>query len=170
MSSSDWTITLFAAATGQSESIPVPSSTSIADLANWAKALFGLDDSVILFRDGKPLTNPTASLEAAGCKNGDLLAVQVPKAASQRAAPATGGLDFSSLLNQAASAPSGGLDFSRLLAGAPAASSGPPEPVYWNNMNVDEAMQYNSHPHAFVRPRVIFAWKESFIILVSDCL
>ncbi|GKY94788.1 hypothetical protein MPSEU_000443900 [Mayamaea pseudoterrestris] len=157
-SSSDWTITLVAAVTGRSECIPVPSSTLIAEIISWAKALFGLDnDDLVLFRDGKPLLHTTVSLEAAGCQNGDLLAVQTRKSqSSQPAAPqqpaASGGLDFSNLLaaGGASSGSSGGNNLGSLASSASQPNGQLPAPVYWNGMDVNDAMHYNPHPHAFV--------------------
>jgi DNA damage-inducible protein 1 len=70
-------------------------------------------------------------------------------------------LDFSSLLgsattstsnnysNGAPAAAPGGLDFSNLIASA-APSNQPPAPVYYDNMNLEEAMQYNPHPQTFI--------------------
>lgn len=175
------TVTLVLAATGQSESMSVPSrATTVADLLEWAAALFGVDGhNVALLKDGKPLLlqlpQPnivtTFSLHDAGIVEGDLLAVvakqpqhppATPAASSSRAttagvAPPTAAA--------AASPPVGGLDFSSLLgtaaAGAAAAQSPsvpqpvvvdpPSEPVYYPDMNLQEAQQYNPHPMAMVK-------------------
>jgi hypothetical protein len=165
---SEWTITLVVSTTGQSETITVPSSTSLVEVVDWAKALFGLAGDhgpLSLFLDGKRLqvTNDD-TLQSAGCNNGDVIAVQEAAAASARAAApsASNALDFSTLLSgappsqqqQVSSSSSGGLDFSRLLQQAPTSTT-PPAPVYWNGMNVSEATQYNPHPHAFVSIQLV---------------
>lgn len=152
------TITLLDSASGRSESLPVPTSTTIHELIDWCKGLFGVSGNLKLFKDGASLTDGT--LAAAGVGNGDLLAVQSVSASngtsqSRAGAGNAGGLDFSNLLGGSpapAAAPSnnGTLDFSSLL-GSSSSSKSTPEPVYFDGMQIDDAMQYNPHPHAFCR-------------------
>ena len=156
MSNGEITVTLVFSETGQSESIGVHEvNTKLSDLLEWSVALFGLSQSkseLQLAKDGQLLVETTTttsmSLQQAGIRHGDVVAVQ-PKAASRRAAApysaattSTGGLDFSSLL---ASPP----------ASAPAASSSSAAPrgvpVYFPGMSFDEAMQYNPHPSHMVQ-------------------
>jgi len=174
------TVTLVNAATGQSESLPVQSTTTtVQELTEWAGALFGLDGVVVvLTKDGTKLnvgSTATTTLQQAGIQNGDLIAVSTQSQHAAAAAPANnnaaGGLDFSSLLSggaggssssAAAPAPSsgsgGGLDFSSLLSGGATANNnhnnaaGPPkEPVYYAGMNLNEAQAYNPHPASFCK-------------------
>ena len=96
-------------------------------------------------------------LEQAGVRNGDLLAAEEVAAAAPQApsqpAPA-GGLDFSSILQNAqaaASAPapsSGGLDFSNLLM---APQMGNSEPIYYPGMTLTDAWDHNSNPQHIVK-------------------
>jgi Aspartyl protease len=158
-SNEELTITI-ATTNGASESLPVGSITILSEVLEYAKALLGLSgDSLTLFKDGKPL-NRDYSIAQAGVTHGDVLLVQPARQVTVEAQPPRGGLDFSSLLG-AASAPTstsdasaapaapGGLNFSNLLASA-APSNQPPAPVYYHNMNLEEAMQYNPHPQTFI--------------------
>lgn len=162
MSDDEIMITLVAAGSGQSETIPFPMSSTLSQVMELAQALFGLGDEIHLFKDGKRLSPNSATLQALGIVHGDLLAVQVAAASQPRrrtaAAPApTGGLDFSNLLGGAAAASSpaprapagGGLDFGSLLSQAPRQKASK-APVYYPGMNLDDAMGYNPHPEAFV--------------------
>ena len=187
------TITLLWTASGHSETLPLQSTTTLGDVLEWSKALFGWDRddanhndttttnnnnqqqqqhnrrSLVLFKDGQPLWHPlTFTLEQAGIQNGDLLAVSVPDESSvgstapppaATAAPTT-------------AAAAAGLDFSNLLA-ASSSSSTPllrpaaPAPVYYPGMNLNEAMQYNPHPHAFVR---ILSSQQRFDTCMHACI
>jgi hypothetical protein len=166
MSDNNITVTLVNTVSGQSESLPVPSTTTVQELTEWSKGIFGLSgDNVQLFKDGAVLQPPTASLEQAGIKHGDLVATQVPRAASapsasRPAAPSA---------RQTAPASAGGLDFSSLLQGGGGGGGGsaagstqqqqqqqeqqqeqkPPDPIYYAGMHLNDAMGYNPHPHAF---------------------
>jgi hypothetical protein len=125
------TVTLVDTASGSSESLPVTGSTTVQELSEWSKGLFGLSGDIHLYKDGTRLA-PSASLQQAGVQHGDLVAAQVPRAAVAPpvAAPASGGLDFSSLLQQ---------------QGGPAApnvagvSTQPPDPVYYPGMHLNDA-------------------------------
>ncbi|EEC43835.1 predicted protein [Phaeodactylum tricornutum CCAP 1055/1] len=146
----DITVTLVSTASGQSESFPLSPSTTIAELLDWAKALFGVDGNVRLYKDGKLLSNPSSSLKAAGIVNGDLIAAQSAIAALPSAPPPT------------ASTPagSGGLDFSNLFAAQSAGSTNAasasllsevaPAPSYYPGMSLSDAVAHNPHPHTFV--------------------
>lgn len=134
---------------GASESISVgKTSTTIKDLLEWCKALFGLNnnDNYALTKDGKALSTALEmTVEQAGIVHGDLLAIQETRTTTVRApAPptrtpaATAGLDFSSLLS------------SGPTATATATSSGVPPPVYYPGMSLDDAMMHNPHPQQFV--------------------
>ena len=151
---SEITITLASLETGQSESIPVASTTLVNDLKEWARALLNPSGDFSLAKDGKPLA-PSSTLQQAGVQSGDLLSL-IPAQQRQVAAPApaapSGGLDFSTLLNQAAApapAAAGGLNFSNLLAQA--APKKAPEPFYHNGMNLEEATHHNRHPETMIR-------------------
>lgn len=160
------TVTLVDTTTGHSESLPVPSSTTVHELCEWSKGIFGLSGDVHLYKDGAVLAPPTASLQQAGIRDGDLVASQVARAASAPPVPSALPASHSFTPVAAASlAASGGgrLDFSSLLlqggggtgGTASAASSTqqaeekPPEPVYYAGMHLNDAMAYNPHPHAF---------------------
>jgi hypothetical protein len=139
------TVTLVDTASGQSESLPVPPTTTVQELSEWSKGIFGLSGDVRLYKDGAPLAPPTASLQQAGIRHGDLVAAQVARAASAPPVPAP-----------VAPAASGGLDFSSLLGGPAAPNAAPssqeqkpPDPVYYAGMHLNDAMGYNPHPHAF---------------------
>jgi hypothetical protein len=172
------TVTLVDAVSGQSESLPVPSTTTVQELCEWSKGIFGLSgDNVQLYKDGAVLQPPTASLLEAGIRHGDLVATRAASApassmsASASAAPlrpvpsarattaaqtapaaAGGGLDFSSLLLQGGGGGGGGT----INAAAPSAQQQqqqlqqkPPDPIYYAGMHLNDAMGYNPHPHAF---------------------
>jgi hypothetical protein len=170
-------ITIVNDETGQSESIPVTSNTSVKDLTEWALALLGIDDPVFL-KHQSPInaTDATVTLEAAGLQDGDLLMVVSNRRlrSTQRQNPpatAAAGLDLSGWLgatnssgtqgggahSAAAAAGSGGLDFSHLLGPAAGATgtatatstASTPNPVYYPGMSLHEAQSYNPHPHAF---------------------
>lgn len=118
---------------GLSESIPVVStSTSLQDLIEWAKALFGLESPFTFTKDGKVLSTLSQTLQQAGIVHGDLLAVHY---LSRPTPAAPSGLDFSSLL---------------ALAPAPASSTAAPSPVYYPGMHLDDAISHNPHPQQFV--------------------
>jgi hypothetical protein len=166
-SNNSMNITLVNDETGQSESIPVSSSTSVQDLAEWASALLGIDDPVFL-KHQRPIiasnSNNAVTLQAAGLQDGDLLMVVSSRRRSMwqepPAAAAGAGLDFSGLLGgqhsdsgrtHGGAAAHGGLDLSQSLgqAATAAASTGTPNPVYFPGMSLHEAQSYNPHPHAF---------------------
>ena len=126
---------------GHSESISVGvTTTTVQDLMEWAKALFGLENVSSLAKDGKVLVATSQTLEQAGIVHGDLLAVQEMRPTTTRtaAAPSGGGLDFSSIL---ASAPA---------PAPPTSSSRVPPPVFYPGMNVNAAMAHNPHPQQFI--------------------
>jgi predicted aspartyl protease len=149
------TITLVDALTGRSESIPVPaSSTTFPMVLELAQAMLFEDangssdewqvikDSRVLWRSSSPAA---ATIRQAGINHGDLLVIARSKSTSS--APA---LDFSSLsAGRSAPATSGGLDFSGLRP-APAAAAGPSSIVYYPNMNLSEAVEYNPRPENLV--------------------
>ena len=151
------TVTLAYLETGQSESIPVPLTTTVKELMELAGALLAeVPANFSLAKDGKNLP-PTMSLGDAGVVHGDLLAVRpVTVRRNPEPAAASGGLDFSALLGGgagAASAPSSSNNTSgasRLRLPSANSSSSPPNPVYYPGMTLDEAMMYNPHPVAMV--------------------
>jgi DNA damage-inducible protein 1 len=129
---------------GMSESISVGhTSTSLQDLTEWAKALFGLESPFTLRKDGTELSTLSQTLQQAGIVHGDLLAVHV---AQREPSPR----------RVTVPAPSGGLDFSSLLAAAPSpaatstSSTAAPPPVYYPGMQLDDAMSHNPHPETFI--------------------
>ena len=142
---SDITVTLVNAASGQSETLPLPATMTIKDVIGLAKAILGLENSrVALFKDGKGLSPTSMTLQAAGVKNGDLLAAQAKQQAPAPApAAASGGLDFSSLLGGVGSAPA-----PSTLSSNPSVPNRPP--MYYPGMSVEDAMQHNPHPNNFV--------------------
>jgi hypothetical protein len=170
------TVTLVDTVSGQSESLPVPSTTTVHELCEWSKGIFGLSgDNVQLYKDGAVLQPPTASLLEVGIRHGDLVATRVARAApSISAAPAPVPVPSirptAAPVAPAAAGGGGGLDFSSLLqgggggGGGSAAPSGaqqqqqqqqqqeqkPPDPIYYAGMHLNDAMGYNPHPHAFV--------------------
>jgi hypothetical protein len=177
-------LTLVNAETGESESIPFPTSTSLSQVVELCQAIFNLA-SIELRKEGRPISNHILSLSEAGLVNGDVLAVQ-PSRRGGGAAAAMSPSGSSSSSSAAAAAPSGGLDFSNLLAAAGASSSStgtaggasrsgtggldfgnlltnmsagtgasPPPPVYYKGMNLQEATGYNPHPETFVSFRVL---------------
>jgi cell fate (sporulation/competence/biofilm development) regulator YlbF (YheA/YmcA/DUF963 family) len=150
---SEITVTLALTITGQSESIAVAAdSTTLHELADFAKALLGVDngDVMALFKDGRRLVPPSLSLQQAGLVHGDVIAVEV----------VNDGMSLPSDSTAAATLPSvgGGLDFSNLLAAvAPPTSSAtssttplPPAARYVPGMNLADAMDYNPHPQDIV--------------------
>jgi hypothetical protein len=152
------TVTLVDTTSGQSESLPVPSTTTVQELSEWSKGIFGLSGDVHLYKDGALLAPPTASLQQAGIRHGDLVATQVARTASAPHVPSARPAAYASA---PAAAASGGLDFSSLLlqgGGGPAAANTnpsaqreqkPPDPIYYTGMHLNDAMGYNPHPHAF---------------------
>eukprot|EP00804_Cyclotella_cryptica_P016474 CCRYP_004690-RA/>CCRYP_004690-RA protein AED:0.09 eAED:0.09 QI:207/-1/1/1/-1/1/1/0/415 len=129
-------------------------------------------DTTVIFSQH---TGGTKTLQAGGVRNGDFLMVwrltEVPATtnnnssgasspARQRprtnppSAAATGGLDFSSLLaanthaptNAATSSNNGGLSFNIPALLAANAASSTPQPVEWDGMNLDDAIQRNPNP------------------------
>jgi DNA damage-inducible protein 1 len=138
MSSNDITITLHNPQTGQSESMPLSNTLTLQEVIEFSQALVGVQGhDLVLTKDGKPLTPLTMTLAQAGVTDGDLLAVIRPRAPAPAPRPATGG----------------GLDFSSLLGGA--AASAPvndnPTPFYYAGMTINDAMEANKHPKAFVK-------------------
>ena len=149
---SDITITLHNPLTGQSESLPIANTMTVAEVLELAKALLVTDAATSLSKDGKALGPLTASLAQAGVTNGDLLLVVPPRhqTRQQQQRPAS--------IPTSAQAPggggSGGLDFSNLLAGSgasPSSSSSAAQPsmnqsktpVYYQGMQLADAMEYN---------------------------
>jgi DNA damage-inducible protein 1 len=135
------TVTMCNPLTGQSESLPVAPTLTVAELLEWSKALLGMDGDVRLVKDGQPLI-ASMTLSAAGVSSGDLIAVMLP----QRAAAPT---------PRSASAPAagGGLDFSNLLASASAPAvnvNHSANPVYFAGMTLADAVESNPHPDAIV--------------------
>jgi hypothetical protein len=137
----------------------------LGDLANFAVALLGLSDPISLTKDSRLLftsgsPDSTKPLQSVGLTNGDLILCGPPPRQNPPAAPApaaTGGLDFSALLNSAsasasASAPmpvppsNGGLTFN--LAGLGASMK--KGPVEWEGMTLDDAMAHNPNPDNLV--------------------
>jgi hypothetical protein len=176
-------LTLVNAETGESESIPFPTSTSLSQVVELCQAIFNLA-SIELRKEGRPISNHGLSLSEAGLVNGDVLAVQPSRggggaaaamapsgsSSSSAAAAPSGGLDFSNLLAAAAAGASssstgtaggasrsgGGLDFGNLLVNmSGGAGASPPPPVYYKGMNLQEATGYNPHPETFVRSRIL---------------
>ena len=149
-------VTIASPKTGMSETLPVSlANTTVKELSEWCSALFGLQGTVQLSKDGKVL-DPSLKLEQAGVRNGDLLVASEAVAAAPPApAPAMGGLDFSSLLQNAqaaASAPApagGGLDFSNLLSATQ--QMGNTGPVYYPGMNLNDAWDHNPNPSHMVQ-------------------
>jgi hypothetical protein len=155
------TVTIVAAQTGLSETIPVSLGTSVKELAEWSTALLGLQGNVVIYKDGNPL-DPDMKLEQAGVQNGDLLAAQVTNESRPPPAQPAAGLDFSSILQSATAAamaptaaaaavPSagGGLDFSKLLM-SQQHSMAKTEPVYYPGMTLNDALDYNTNPEHLV--------------------
>lgn len=159
------TVTLVNSDTGESETIPFPLSTSVRQVQEVGQAVFQLS-SATLRKDGRLIHGET--LQEAGVVNGDLIAVEAKRMSSASVPPHNprgGDLDFSHLLatGSAASASTssaaagnvggGGLDFSGLLGGPSASSTSQPSaPVYYPNINLNEAIAYNPHPETFVSP------------------
>jgi len=140
---SDITITLCDPETGQSESMPVAPTLTIAELLEWSRALLGMEGNIVLVKDGRPLTTATQTLSEAGVNTGDLLVVMKPRAPAPAPAPR----------------PAGGLDFSNLVGGGAASSSSAvaaatndnPTPVYYAGMSLADAVMNNPHPKAIVK-------------------
>jgi hypothetical protein len=168
MSDNSITVTLVDTVSGQSESLPVPSTTTVQELCEWSKGIFGLSgDNVQLYKDGAMLAPPTASLAEAGIRHGDLVATRVatslspapPVSSARRArdqtaasaptapAAAGGGLDFSSLLLQGGGG--GGGTTNAASQQQQQQEQKPPDPIYYDGMHLNDAMGYNPHPHAF---------------------
>ena len=81
----EFSVTLVNAASGQSETLPVSPTTLLSELSEWAVALFGINNAnasqLHLFKDGKRIIHATSlSLQAAGIQSGDVLAVQQQRA------------------------------------------------------------------------------------------
>ena len=161
------TITI-ATRSGASESLPVGRVTLLSEVLEYAKALLGLSgDNLELLKDGQ-LLNINHSIAQAGVIHGDVLLVHsdrraIVEVSSQGISQINGSLDFSSLLatatsyapatNAATTTAPGGLNFSNLLASTTSSTgyaNQTPGPVYYNNMNLEEAMQYNPHPRTFI--------------------
>jgi DNA damage-inducible protein 1 len=132
------TVTICNPLTGQSESLPVAPTLTVAELLEWSKALLGMDGDVRLVKDGQPLI-ASMTLSAAGVLNGDLVAVMTQRTAAPapRSVPAP--------------AAGSGLNFSNLLASAPApAVNHSVNPVYFAGMTLADAVESNPHPNAIV--------------------
>ena len=137
---SDITITLCNPSTGQSESMPVAPTLTINELLEWSRALLGMEGTLILVKDGTPLSTPSQTLSQAGISNGDLLVVMKPRALAPAPAPSRGGgLDFSNLLGGSSS------------GGAAAATNDNPTPIYYEGMSLADAVMSNPHPKAIVK-------------------
>ena len=152
----DLTITLCNPMTGMSESIPVSTLTTVAELNELAKALLGMDGNISLIKDGRPLSaNGSLTLEQAGVQNGDLLAAIPPNVGRNN--NAQGRPPASSATPMAIDGGGGGgLDFSNLLGSAPAAAlpptnATPPDPIYFAGMTLADAADANPHPAAIVK-------------------
>lgn len=130
-------ITIVAADSGQSESLPVTATTKVNELAEWASALLGIANPVLL-KDQRPIADANLTLQQVGIQDGDLIMVSTKQ---------TEGLDFSNLLGSTSTsnAAATGLDFSNLLGGN---SSNNTNPVYYPGMSLHEAQSYNRHPRA----------------------
>ncbi|KAL3903615.1 MAG: hypothetical protein SGILL_010379 [Bacillariaceae sp.] len=148
--SNDITITLHNPQTGQSESMPLSNTLTLKEVIEFSQALIGVQgtlDSLVLAKDGKALQPLTATLAQAGVNNGDLLAVVAKR--QQRQAPAP----------RPAAAGSGGvgLDFSNLLGGGGGGAAAMPvvnnnpTPFYFAGMTINDAMESNKHPKAFIK-------------------
>jgi hypothetical protein len=159
------TVTIVAAETGLSETIPVSLGTTVKELTEWSTALLGLQGDVVIYKDGNRL-DPEMKLGQAGVQNGDLLAAQVSNDSSSPAAeaqPSTAmtGIDFSTILQSATAAASGGgggaavpssrggLDFSNLLM-SQQHSMAKTEPVYFPGMTLNDALDHNTNPEHIV--------------------
>lgn len=173
--SDEITVSLTYLSTQSTESINVSkSSTTLGELVEFAGALFGLSDNIVLNKDGKRLNfnsvDLNRKLSSIGINHGDLIVVtsfsqgsRITPASSSTSAN-TGGLDFSNLLNnatnsstsapRASNASSSGTKSSGLVFNIPfglvsnfAASS----PVEWDGMTLNDAMARNPKPEAFVQ-------------------
>jgi DNA damage-inducible protein 1 len=137
---SEITVTIVNPQTEQSETLPVATTMTVAELADLSMALFGFDSQDIrLVKDGSPLTH-SSTMSAAGVVHGDLLVVMVARSAPPpRPAPAAaGGLDFSNLLGASAPMPAAPNDNGENL-------------VYYPGMNLDEAIHSRPHPKAIIK-------------------
>jgi len=135
------TLTLVAASTGRSDTIPFPPDATLGDVLELCRALFGDGGGgdVALYRDGRRLSGSPSgtTLRAAGVQDGDVLAVQSAAEAAEAeaeagTAPRPTHPSSSSSSSSSSSAPAaaqgisgggggggggGGLDFSSLLGG-----------------------------------------------------
>jgi hypothetical protein len=169
------TITLMNAACGSTESLCISASnTTLLEIVDFSRAFFGhnLDVAIQLFRDGKRINDkPSSTVKAAGIKHGDVLAVVT---AATKSASTSGRVAASSSSSSSAT-----LDFSNLLAQHPTVQPGSStnknaiaassvqqqhrynlmnannmrvqtEPVQWEKISLDDAIQYNPNPDCFV--------------------
>lgn len=175
------TITLMNASCGSTESLCISASaTTLTEIVDFSRAFFGheLDVEIHLFRDGKRLNDKRSlTAKAAGIKSGDVIVVMTSatnadmslsrrvQGAATSAPNTTGTLDFSSLLAQHPTA-------GNIRNGAVATSSIPhqqqhtlmdgnilkfqTEPVQWEKINLDDAIQYNPDPDCFAA--ILFAF------------
>lgn len=140
-------------------------------------ALFNIDETttkIQIHLDGKLISSePSSSLKDNGVQHGDLLYV-TPKNSAGTSSNGNG-LNFSNLLgggatttNNASSSSGGGrggLDFSTLLSSSSTPSSsqnnkrngGAVNVIEWPGMTLDDSMQRNKNPDAFVR--VLFKYE-----------
>ncbi|KAL7514196.1 hypothetical protein ACHAWX_000794 [Stephanocyclus meneghinianus] len=162
-------LTLFHPPTSRTDAISLPLSATVSDLASFASALLDLDGEIIIRRDATVIFSRQSpgeqTLQAGGVRDGDFLTVwrlsEVPTAnsgaspARQRARTsppaASGALDFSALLaannsaqSSATSRNNGGLSFN--IPGLVAASAAASQPIEWDGMNLDDAIQRNPNP------------------------
>lgn len=176
------TVTLMNATCGSTESLCISASaTTLTEIADFSRAFFGLelDVEINLFCDGKRLRHDKSSLtaKAAGIKNGDVIVVMTSAtgtatstsgralgAASSTPTTTTGTLDFSSLLAQH---PTTGSMSNHAVATSSILNQQrhnlinsnnmkfQTEPVQWEKINLDDAIQYNPDPDCFAA--ILFA-------------
>jgi hypothetical protein len=151
----DITITLHNPTTGQSESMPMANSMTVAEVLELGKALLGMESATGLAKDGKLLTPQSSSLAQVGVASGDLLAVVSTSSWSRPVPPAPasdgqGELDFSSLLAGARTAGGASSVSSRQATTSATSGNSSKTPVYYESMTLADATEYNPHPHAIV--------------------
>ena len=62
---SDFSITVVDVVSGRTEVLPFDPNTSMQEVIGFCQAIFGLDEGIRLFKDGKPLST-SATLRSAG--------------------------------------------------------------------------------------------------------
>lgn len=144
---SDITITLINPQTGLSESLPLTATVTINEVLELGTAILDVKGSnLVLVKDGKPLLPTSSSLSQAGVANGDLLVVMSARTAAPRPDTSSNGAS--------------GLDFSNLLGGSATTAAAPasrlpidnnPTPIYYQGMNISDAVESNPHPKAIVK-------------------